>query len=123
MDSIDIKKLSLHLSKIIVPGKQNPIIHKPSKRFLKGPIPWTWLTKASCLSGKALNIGVVIWFLAGIKRTHTIELSSKQLREFGVTRFAKGRGLRQLELHGLVSVQRHKGHNPVVTILQTPENE
>jgi hypothetical protein len=123
MDLIDIKNLSFPVSKIKIPDKQKPVLHKRSKRFLKGPIPWNWLTKASRLSGKALQVAVVVWFLAGIKRTNTIELSSKRLHELGVNRFAKGRGLRQLELNGLVSVERHKGNNPVVTILEVQEEE
>ena len=43
--------------------------NKPRK-FLKGPIPLYWLIAASKLPGKALAVGVVIWFRAGLEKSH-----------------------------------------------------
>ena len=35
--------------------------------FLRGPIPWTWLLAASRLGGKVLHVGIVLWFLVGVR--------------------------------------------------------
>jgi hypothetical protein len=121
MDALDPKRLSLP------PGtgraavaNQKPPRHKQGERFLKGPIPWTWLSRAAQAQerGKALHVGNALWFLAGVKRKRTVTLSSRPLRELGVKRHAVYRALRALEKAGLVSVERHPGRQPVVTILE-----
>lgn len=91
--------------------------HKAGERFLKGPIPWIWLSTAAELPGKALHVAIVVWFLAGVKRSRTVALSGSMLRGFGVKRHSGYRGLASLEQAGLVSVSRQSGRNPVVTIL------
>ena len=90
---------------------------KKVKRFLKGPIPLDWLTQAARQSGKALHVGIALWFLSGLKRSREIALSQSILSLFGVTRHSGYRGLAELEKAGLVSVVRHRGRNSIVTIL------
>lgn len=87
--------------------------------FLKGPIPLTWLTAASKLSGKSpLAVGLALWFEAGRRRSMTVTLTSAILARFGVTdRKSKYRGLSSLERGGLIEVVRVPRRNPVVTIL------
>jgi hypothetical protein len=86
--------------------------------FLKGPIPWPWLMRAAQLPGQAFKVGVAIWHLAGLKKKHTVALSLTSLyEELAVHRDAARRGLSALEAAGLVSVQRHAGRKPIVTIL------
>jgi hypothetical protein len=96
---------------------------KPKKlgKFLKGPVPLDWLTKAGKQPGKALHVANVLWYLAGLKKTTTVSLSSKVLRSFGVKRNAGYRGLENLENVGLVSVERHTGRFSVVTILDVEQ--
>ena len=119
MDHLDIKQFSFSHSKNFSKAKiQRLPRHEKGEYFLKGPIPWNWLTKAACLPGKALHIANIIWFLAGMKNKRTIKLPSKRLQDWGVSRFSKRRGLGQLEMNGLVSVERNNGRNPVVTILE-----
>ena len=95
----------------------NPPRHRAGEKFLKGPIPWNWLAAAARQPGKALHVAIVLWFFAGVKRTGTVALSGAALRGFGVNRHAGYRGLAVLERAGLVSVARHPGRMPVVTIL------
>jgi hypothetical protein len=52
----------------------------PGQKFLRGPIPWDWLSGASRLPGKALQVGLVIWHLGGLKNAMTIELSRVPLK-------------------------------------------
>ena len=90
--------------------------HKLGEEFLKGPIPWRWLSMAAQLPGKALHVANALWFIAGIKKTRTIALSGKILKNMGINRNAAYRGLTALEETGLVSVIRRNGCNPVVTL-------
>lgn len=92
--------------------------HKPGEKFLKGPIPWNWLAKAATQPGKALHVALTLWFLAGMKRSRTVSLATSYLSMLGVNRFAGYRGLKTLERVGLVSVVRHRGRQPMVTILE-----
>jgi len=119
MDSIDISKLALPGSTKTEPAVPSRKLtrHNPREKFLKGPIPLNWLAKAAQLPGKACQISVVLWFLAGLNKNQTVALSNKWLREFGVSRYAQYRGLKALEEANLVTVNRHVGRNPTVTIL------
>ncbi len=94
--------------------------HRPGERFLKGPIPWRWLTKAARLPGKALHVAIALWFWAGIKRSAAVAFPISQLRLLGVSRYAAYRGLLALERVGLVSVCRHSGRRSLVTLLDAP---
>ena len=89
-----------------------------SSRFLKGPIPLPWLTDAAKLPGKALHVGVVLWFLAGLRKTNEVALSPSRSREFGIGRHSGYRAIRQLETARLITVDRHRGRAPIVTILE-----
>ena len=60
--------------------------HKPNEKFLKGPIPLRWLTKAAQQPGKALHVSIAIWFLAGLRKCRIISLSGSVLRSFGIKR-------------------------------------
>ena len=97
--------------------------HKAGEKFLKGPIPWLWLIKAAKLPGRALHVGIVLWFLAGMKRSHQISLSRLQLTNLGVKRHSGYRGVEALERAGLVSVDRKRGRQAIVTLLESPKAE
>ena len=116
-DPLNPKRLALPESKAKPTTSTAPPRHKPGEKFLKGPIPWAWLAKAAHQSGKALHVAIALWFLAGVKRKRTVALSGAVLRTLGVNRHSGYRGLAALEQAGLVSVERHPGRNPLVTIL------
>ena len=97
--------------------------HKTGEKFLKGPIPMTWLCKAAQLPGKSLHVGNALWFLGGLNKSPTVKLNQAILAEFGVTRHCKYRALNWLTNAGLITVQEAYGKNPVVTILAVPEVE
>jgi hypothetical protein len=85
-------------------------------KFLAGPIPLTWLTTAAQLPGKALSVGLALWFLRGCQKRATVRLTRQTLEQFGVSRKAGYRGLELLEAAGLVEARRHVGRSPWVTI-------
>lgn len=122
-EPLDSQRLALGERKITTPKQdQVPSRQRRSDRFLKGPIPWYWLTSAAQQPGQALHVAIVIWFLSGLKKSRTIALSGSVLRTMGVNRHAGYRGLIALEKAALVTVERHPGRNPVVTILDTPSD-
>jgi hypothetical protein len=95
--------------------------HEPGQKFLKGPIPLNWLSLAASQPGKALHVALALWFWAGMKRSRQVTLSMSWLRAtLGVDRHSGYRGLAALEVIGLVSVVRHQGRKPIVTLLDTP---
>jgi hypothetical protein len=108
--------------KVVVENTKPPR-HRTGELFLKGPIPMKWLHRAGQESGKAIHVAIELWFWAGIKKTNVIRLSVTNLEKFGVKRKSAMRGLAALENSGLVSVKRHTGRKPIVTILQCRENK
>ena len=93
--------------------RESPRSREP---FVKGPIPLWWLTSAARLPGKALAVGVALWYRAGLKKSRTVRGSWRLWDSFGVGRTAVYRSLRQLEDAGLIRVERQNGKNPVITI-------
>ena len=85
--------------------------------FLRGPIPMAWLNEAARLPGKALNLGIAIWWLDGMAKTKTFKLTGKALDQLGVSRDAAADALKRLEGRGLIRVQRAPGQRPTVEIL------
>ena len=120
-DSLNPQRLALGERKLALPKQgAEPPRQIRTDRFLKGPIPWAWLTTAAQEPGQALHVAIVIWFLSGLNKSRKIALSGKILRTMGVNRHAGYRGLKALEKAALVTVERHPGRNPVVAILDTP---
>lgn len=85
--------------------------------FLRGPVALDWLQKAAKLPGRAMHVGVALWYLDGFQRAGTVRLKPSVLRNFGVNRHASYRALNELEAAGLVSVVHKRGAAPMVTLL------
>ena len=90
--------------------------------FLKGPIGLSWLSTAARLPGKALAVGLLLWFESGRRKCQSVKLTGPLLERFGVGRQAKYGALTALEKAGLVRVDRRMGKNPTVEILKTTES-
>lgn len=90
------------------------------ERFLKGPTPMEWLERAAVQPGKTLEVAVVLWFRAGIRRSATVELCSADVRRMGMSRQAQYRALGSLESAALVRVERRQGRPTLVTLLDAP---
>jgi len=90
---------------------------KQQKARLKGPIPIAWLMKAFSLPGKASQIGIVLWYLSGLRKKETIVLANGLLEQFHISRQAKYRCLKALDGAGLITFEGRKDRNPRVTIL------
>ena len=126
MSTFDLNKLRLR-SNSTERDKTQPIPERKVERkrrcqkFLKGPVPLPWLLVASKLPGKALAVGIAIWFRSGLTGSQTISLPSTLLSLFGVNRHSKRRALDALEEASLIAVDRRSGRNPSITIIEVPE--
>jgi hypothetical protein len=91
------------------------------KRFVRGPIPLWWVERASRLPGKALAVGMAIWFKSGMTLAGAeVPVTPALVKPFGVTRQAGYRAMRALENVGLIVVSRHRGRCPRVRIVREP---
>ena len=112
-----------HLKATLSPDseeRQRDQERRRQREFVKGPIPLWWLIGAGNLSGKALAVGVVLWFLFGVEKNSRVRLRAALLNRFGIDRHAGYRGLQKLESAGLVAVERHRGRCPIVTLQTDP---
>lgn len=114
MPPVDVDRF--RMARIRSANRQSPPRPRTREQFLKGPVPLDWLCAAARLPGKSLQVGIAVWFLAGLHRSRTISLSNKTSNKFGLDRNSKYRGLAWLEDRGLIAVQRKGGRSPVVTI-------
>jgi len=96
---------------------------KPFKRQSKAmelyvrTIPLSWIHRASRLPGKALQVGITLWHLAGVTKSRTVILTRSRLRQFGLHPETGRRGLRALEKANLVHVERSGRKCPRVTLV------
>jgi hypothetical protein len=103
-----------------LPPPARPPRHAPGEPFLKGPIPWGWLTTAAALPGQALAVGLVAWFRAGCENRRTVTVTLARLTRMGMSESTARRGLRALEGAGLVTTERRPGRAARVTLLTPP---
>ena len=121
----DPKNLQLSPERVAQWTAKGAVSRRPPRQighFVMGPIPLAWLGPATRLPGKALAVGLAIWYLRGLKKLETVMLTGPILNQFGVDRHAKYRALVALEKAGLVRVERQKGKNPTVEILMAAES-
>ena len=84
--------------------------------FVKVPLSWIEQATQATKTPKAL---VCIWLLhlAWKTKSHTFALPNSGLRKRGVNRLTKYRVLRELEIAGLITVERHSRRTPLVTLI------
>lgn len=90
----------------------------PTEKFIKGPIPLEWISRANALPGKAGAVGLALWFLVGVKGSRTVGLTGEVEHIAACGRQALYSSLAVLEGAGLITVERKPGARAVVTILR-----
>ena len=122
--------VNFNLSKFRVEGgtPKSPITPKvinPERRvrgqFLKGPIPWNWITCAMRLPGKALHVAVVLWQEAGFRKSRHVKFRMSKIDRVGFTRWTARRALVILEEAKLIKIDRKPGQLLQVEILEVEE--
>ena len=95
--------------------------HNPSKTskelFIQGPIPLGWMHKAAALGGKALAVGISLWFLKGVKKSNTFRVTKESQTIASCTRQTYNSALSTLESAGLIKLYSSVGRRPLVNIL------
>lgn len=94
--------------------EDNPI----KKKFLKGPIPLDWLTAAAQLPGKAINVGIALWWLAGMSKTGILKLTRQSQLALNISKDAERDGLRRLQRAGLIELTTRPGQRHSVRIVK-----
>lgn len=81
-------------------------------------LPLELAAKAAVATG-CERLLVWIWLVhqARKSRSTTVVISNETLARYGISRKMKALALRELEQTGLISVQRHVGRAPSVTLL------
>ena len=112
----DMGKVYQHLG-IDVPVLP-PSNAKAQKRFIR-TMPLAWVQQAAQLPGKALHVGIVLWYWAGITGSLTVALTRPRLKQFGLNHETGRRGLLALEHANLIRIERQERKSPRVTLLRT----
>ncbi len=101
----------------ITPSKIDKL--KTMKAFIKGPIDLAWITKASYLPGKTLNVALALMYLSGLNRSkEDLKLNKTIYELFNVSRSTVYGTLNRMEKEGLIKVKKKQGKKNVITILE-----
>jgi hypothetical protein len=100
---------------------KRPPRHRPGEAFLKGPVPWRWLTAAARLPGKALQVSLLLWKEAGCRKCRCVPFCLAHGAALSISAPAARRALRRLESAGLVRVEQAPGRALQVTLLDLPD--
>lgn len=94
--------------------QDNPV----KKKFLKGPVPLDWLTAVTQLPGKAINVGIALWWIAGMSKTGELKLTRQAQLAFNISKDAERDGLRRLQQAGLIELTARPGQRHTVRIVK-----
>lgn len=100
--------------------------YKPVKRgdlFIKGPIPMTWISAAAKLPGKAVQVALALFWLAGMRPQDMVKMTRQALELFNVSDDAYRDALPRLEAAGLIKVSRAQGQRARVEIVRVAATE
>jgi hypothetical protein len=89
---------------------------KAADPFVKVPLWWAEAAAKATRTPKAL-VWIELLRVAWKTKRATFSLPSGRLAKAGVSKDMKGRALRELEVAGLITVERRNGKNPMVTIV------
>jgi hypothetical protein len=96
--------------------KQDHQQRKKAERFAILPLAWAAKAAAATNCPKAM---VWVWLVQQARKTRsdTVAVSNEALATYGVSRKVKTLALRQLEVAGLIAVERRCGKAPLVKLL------
>ncbi|QDU90500.1 hypothetical protein Pla175_39050 [Pirellulimonas nuda] len=96
--------------------------NSPTKRqtapFIKGPLPLLWVNTAASLPGKALAVGLALWWRFGLTGDNPVKLTMDHCQRFGIkSRNGRKAAINALKGAGLLEVELSSTKAPRVTIL------
>ncbi|MFT5467534.1 MAG: hypothetical protein ACI8UO_002638 [Verrucomicrobiales bacterium] len=87
-------------------------------RFIKGPIPITWMSRALLRKPSALKVAIALFYQRGLCGADKFKVEPARFRELGVNETARHRGLKELERAGLIGVEQRAGQAPIVRMME-----
>jgi hypothetical protein len=91
---------------------------------IQGPFPWELWCVVARLPGKSLAIWQLVHHRSKLSGQLWVTLPHELLIEAGISQDAKDRALKALELHGLIRVDRRRGHpTKIAVVLIEPDGE
>ena len=97
---------------------------KRSRPFIKGPLDLEWISAASHLPGKAINVALALMWLSGLNKCKDdLKLTKTAYNLFNISRPTANKALKNLENAGLIKVERKVGRKNRITILDLPTVE
>jgi hypothetical protein len=93
----------------VVPRK----IRKRRQQFVM--VPMVWRERLEGATGQTILLALDLLYL-GWKKGGPIKLTNGMLREDGISRQSKWRGLNELERRGLITVERRPRRSPIVRL-------
>jgi hypothetical protein len=84
-------------------------------------VPLGWATDVTeAINAPGYMVFTLLAYLAWKTKSSTFVLSNDYLKRYGVDRDAKHRALVRLEKAGVILIERHGHHAPIVTLLIEP---
>lgn len=74
--------------------------------------------RAAQLPNRALQVAMILWFEAGCERRRRVSFCLGWAMKMNMSEDTARRGIRQLEMAGLISIERRPGRGLDVTILE-----
>jgi hypothetical protein len=87
-------------------------------RFLKGPIPMPDLSRAARLPGQALALYLAIRHQIDLTGRPNVTVPNHLLRQLGIDKDAKSRGLRSLSVAALITVEQKRGKSARISLVR-----
>lgn len=115
-DPFDPERLRLRPGAVLSGGQRASPKKRKAERFVK--FPWSWverLVEARYVATYRVALHVLHqhWRSGG----KPFALSNRTVKTEGVGRIAKWRALGELEQLGLITIERHKGRSPRITVI------
>jgi hypothetical protein len=98
MHPIDLEQFRASRADKPQPAKpQRPPRHRAGDWFLKGPIPGAWLTRVFAMptrtSGRALRVGLALWYLVGVKKSRAVKPTWDTWQRFRLSPLCRAPGV------------------------------
>lgn len=92
-------------------------VHVPTAKYIAAKIPFSWMWHAHRLPGKTAHVALALWFLFGVKKSHTFKLTAEAADLAGCGRKALYAALTSLRQAGLISMVHRSGARPMITLI------
>jgi hypothetical protein len=96
---------------------------KTRNLFIKGPIPYDWITIATSLGKSPGLVGLGLWFYKGLNNSYTFKIDHKLDDLCSISRQTRQDSLRKLDKAGLIKLTQPLGAYPHIQILLPSELE